>query len=107
MNERKTRLALSDDDLLIPNDRGMMDPPGHNPGPPIMTDVLIDGVPARAGIGFFGTWSQRIALVFEDEHPKYGKEWGTKYYMFDENEPGKVCWGHNGESFRIEIIETD
>ena len=107
MNERKTRPALSDEDLLIPNDRGMMDSPGHNPGPPIMADVLIDGVPAKAGIGFFGTWSQRITLVFEKEHPKYGKEWGTKYYMFDENEPGKVCWGHNGESFRIEIIETD
>ncbi|CAI8197638.1 MAG: Uncharacterised protein [Methanobacteriota archaeon] len=107
MNEKKTRPAVSGADLLVSNDRGMMDPPGHNPGPPVLTDVLVDGVPAKAGIGVFGTWSERIVLFFENEHPKYGKEWGTKYYMFDENEPGKVNWGHNGDSFRIEIIETD
>ena len=53
MNERNTRPALSSADLLIPNDRGMMDPPGDAPGPPIMTDVLVDGVPAKAGIGFW------------------------------------------------------
>ena len=107
MNEKSTRPAVSAEDLHVPNDRGMMDPPGHNPGPTILTDVLVDGVPAKAGIGVFGTWSERIVLIFENEHPKYGKEWGTKYYMFDENEPGKVNWGHDGESFRIEIIETD
>ena len=82
MKERNTRPAASSADLLIPNDRGMMDPPGHNPGPPVLTDVLVDGVPAKAGIGVFGTWSERIVLFFENEHPKYGKEWGTKYYMF-------------------------
>ena len=107
MNEKKTRPAVTSADLLIPNDRGMMDPPRDVPGPPIMTDVLVDGVPAKAGIGFFGTWSERILLIFEEEHPIYGKEWGTKYYMFDKEEPGKVNWGHYGESFRVEIIETN
>ena len=81
MNEKKTRPAVSGADLLVSNDRGMMDPPGHNPGPPVLTDVLVDGVPAKAGIGVFGTWSERIVLFFENEHPKYGKEWGTKYYI--------------------------
>ena len=107
MNERKTGPAVSSSDLLIPNVRGMMDTPSDAPSPPIMTDVLVDGVPAKAGIGFFGTWSERIVLIFEEDHPKYGTEWGTKYYMFDQENPGKVNWGHYGESFRIEIIETD
>ena len=70
--------ALSSADLLIPNDRGMMDPPGDAPGPPIMTDVLVDGVPAKAGIGFLELGVNVLCSFLRMTIRSMETEWGTK-----------------------------
>ena len=104
MNEIKTRPA-KEVDLVIPNDSHMMNP-STDSSPYILQDVLVDGHRGKAGVGALGTWSDRILLVFDPPHPKYGKEWATKYFLFDENKPGLVRWGHYGESFQLELIEN-
>ncbi|MEC7391154.1 MAG: hypothetical protein VX655_03600, partial [Candidatus Thermoplasmatota archaeon] len=104
MNEIKTRPATKVE-LVIPNDSHMMSQ-STDSSPYILHDVLVDGHPGKAGVGALGTWSDRILLVFEHPHPKYGTEWATKYFLFDENKPGLVRWGHSGESFHLEIIEN-
>ncbi len=104
MNEVKTRPA-TEVDLVIPNDSHMMNP-STDSSPYILQDVLVDGHPGKAGVGALGTWSDRILLVFEHPHPKYGIEWATKYFLFDESKPGLVRWGHSGESFHLELIEN-
>lgn len=67
--------------------------------------VIIDGIRGKAGIGYFGTWSPRIKIVMEEEHPDLGVEFMTKYYIFDEKDSGLVNWGKQlGKSFRINKI---
>ena len=46
--------------------------------------VIIDGIKAKAAIGTFGTWSERISIKFEKKHPRFGDEFTTKYFMLDE-----------------------
>ena len=93
----------TENDILVINDRHGFD---ENPNldPPILHDVLVDGHPAKAGVGSFGMYSTRILLLFDPPHPEFGDEFGTKYFMFDDNVPGLVNWGHEGKSFRIELI---
>jgi len=102
MTEIKTRPA-KEKDLIVTNDQHGFD---QKPSlePPIMHDVLVDGHPAKAGVGSFGGYSTKIVVLFDPPHPEWGLEFGTKYFMFDENEDGIVNWGHDGRNFRIEII---
>ena len=79
----------------------MMDPQSNEPLPEPSEphSVLVDGIRGQAAVGSFGTWSTRIRIVLEQEHPELGKEFMTKYFQFIE--PGIVHWGHYGQSFQI------
>ena len=102
MTEIKT-CPVTEIDLIVQNDNHGFD---QNPSlePPIMHDVLVDGRAAKAGVGSFGAYSTRIVLVFDPPHPEWGNEFSTKYFIFDDKEPGVVKWGHEGKSFHIEKI---
>jgi hypothetical protein len=45
--------------------------------------------------------SDKIIILFEKSHPKYGNEFMTKYFEF--KEPGKMNWGHSTEFMHIKI----
>jgi|TARA_B110000967_G_scaffold199273_1_gene233463 hypothetical protein len=42
--------------------------------------VKIDNIYANLEFGYFGTFSERIQIVFEKTHPLYGDHFMTKYY---------------------------
>lgn len=67
-----------------------------------MHPVLVDGIRGKACTGTLGTYSDRISIQLEEEHPELGTHFTTKYYMF--LEPGKVMWGHSEQSFTIHLI---
>ena len=71
---------------------------------PKMHSVLVDGWPAKAGVGSFGAFSTRIVIKFDSPHPEYGEQFATKYFMFDESQPGLVRWGHDNATMRIQKI---
>jgi hypothetical protein len=65
--------------------------------------VLLDGHKGRCFISS-GMWrSEKIIIVFDDEHPHFGKEFGTKYYMIEE--PGILSYGHDGVTLEIYSLE--
>jgi hypothetical protein len=99
---KKTEPA-TEEALAVENDRHGFDE-NPNLGPPMMHDVLIDGTPAKAGVGSFGAYSTRIVLVFEPPHPEWGREFATKYFAFDDKKPGVLNWGTQGKSFLVERI---
>jgi hypothetical protein len=43
-------------------------------------------------------------ILFDEDHPRWGEYFTTKYFMFDE--PGKMHWGHQGEHMVIEIATS-
>ena len=100
-SETNFTIPATEENLSLEVDRHMMDTqstePLPDPSPP--HPVIVDGIRGEAAIGCFGTWSTRISIVLEEEHPELGKEFMTKYFRF--TEPGVVHWGHNGQSFRI------
>ena len=65
--------------------------------------VLFDGHKGRCFISSIPWRSEKIVVVFDDEHPHFGKEWGTKYYMIEE--PGVLSFGHHGETLEIYSLE--
>ena len=67
-----------------------------------MHQVLVDGIKGKACTGTLGSYSERIRINLEEEHPDLGRDFQTKYYIF--TEPGKVSWGHHGATFTIEKI---
>jgi hypothetical protein len=83
----------------------MQDP--SSPVPDLMGhEVLVDGVHARAFVGYGGRWSEGISIEFVEEHPTMGKDWGTKHFHFVE--PGRVAWGHEGQTFTIlKLLQPD
>ena len=100
-SEPNNTIPATEENLTLEVDRHMMDSqstePLPEPTPPY--SVLVDGIRGEAAVGCFGTWSTRISIVLEEEHPELGKEFMTKYFQF--TEPGVVQWGHYGQSFRI------
>ena len=100
-SETNFTIPATEENLSLEVDRHMMDTqstePLPDPSPP--HPVLVDGIRGEAAIGCFGTWSTRISIVLEEEHPELGTEFMTKYFQF--TEPGVVHWGHHGQSFRI------
>ena len=69
---------------------------------PTMHPVLVDGIRGVATTGTLGTYSDRIVLSLEEEHPDLGREFGTKHFIF--KEPGLVMWGHEEKTFTIHKI---
>ena len=71
---------------------------------PESIQVLVDDCPARCFISnpfvsSESTGSEKIVIIFDEEHPRHGKTFVTKYFQFEE--PGRMTWGHNGEHMRI------
>ena len=67
--------------------------------------ILADGEKAKCVMGSFGTWSDRIVIKFENEHPEYGKEFSTKHFEF--LEPGVIGWGHDGKKINIKVLDEE
>lgn len=65
-------------------------------------EVLVDGVSARAFVGYGNRWSEGMSIEFVDAHPTMGMAWGTKHFHFVE--PGRVAWGHEGKTFSIHKV---
>ena len=65
-------------------------------------DVIVDKkYKAKMKIDTFGTFSERILLLFDQPHPIHGKEFMTKYYFFRNN---FIEWGFNGQKFEIQYL---
>ena len=65
-----------------------------NDGTPFkLRATLVDGIPARTGIDPFGTYSERIRILFDHEHDELGREFQTKRFMIRNEEPGNMSLG--------------
>ena len=62
-------------------------------------DVIVDGYVGKAGVGCYGGYSTRIRITLNEEHPKIGRDFVTKYFRFIE--PGKLVWGHYDDNTLI------
>ena len=77
----------------------------------LLTEEMIPTAPDRLNINIDGynaqcfiderVSSNKIVILFEKEHPKYGDSFSTKYFQF--KEPGKMIWGHEQKVMSIEI----
>ena len=104
MSERITRPA-TEKDLIVPNGSHAMCP---NDGTPYkLRAVLIDGISAKAGIDPFGTYSERIRILFDHTHNELGREFQTKRFIIRNEEPGICHWGDRGQFFNIEVFVDD
>ena len=104
MSERITRPA-KEEDLIVPNGNHAMNPSDGTPYK--LRPALVDGMPANVGVDAFGGYSERIRIVFEQEHAIHGHGFQTKYFMIHDKQPGICHWGHQGESFKIEVYVDD
>ena len=68
-------------------------------------NVLADGIKAKCVLGSFGTWSDRIRITFETDHPKFKEEFSTK--DFDFKEPGIIEWGRENNTMKITVADDD
>lgn len=64
-------------------------------------DVLVDGYEATIEI-YEDTWSDRVRINFKKSHPRWEKEFQTKYFQFEKD--GEMIWGNDGEVMKIELI---
>ena len=62
--------------------------------------VTVDGYPAECFLHDRVFYSTKVVILFDEDHPRWGECFTTKYFMFDE--PGKMHWGHQGEHMVIE-----
>ena len=104
MSQRKTRPA-KEEDLIVPNGSHAMNPSDGTPYE--LRPALVDGIPAMAGIDAFGGYSERIRIKFDHAHDELGPGFQTKYFVIRDEEPGVCRWGHDGQSFTIEIFLDD
>ena len=70
--------------------------------PSLPHPVLVDGICGVAAIGSHGAYSTRIKVWLSEDHPELGRTFSTKYFRIEE--PGRVDWGHNGQSFSIQKL---
>ena len=75
----------------------MLEPPGTT------LTVIADGIRAKCVIGPFGSYSERIVFFFDEEHPEFGKEFGTKHFAF--TKPGIVGWGYDKRFFEVTVLD--
>lgn len=90
----------TEQNLALEADAHPFDAEAVAPSPP--HPVLVDGICGVAAIGTHGTYSTRIKVWLSEEHPELGRTFATKYFRIEE--PGRVEWGHHGQSFTIEKI---
>ena len=78
----KTILA-TEKDLMIENDVHPFDEdlPKTVNFDEQMHPVLVDGIKGKACTGTLGSYSERIRINLEEEHPELGRDFQTKYYM--------------------------
>jgi len=65
-----------------------------------MIRVIIDDHLASCFLHDRGWASTKVVIMFDEEHPRWGKCFATKYFLFER--PGKMKWGHDGECMNIE-----
>ena len=61
-------------------------------------NITIDGYNAQCFIAE-RLGSDKIVILFEKEHPKYGDCFTTKYFQF--KKPGEMIWGHEQKIMKI------
>ena len=61
-------------------------------------NITIDGYNAQCFIAE-RLGSDKIVILFEKEHPKYGDCFTTKYFQF--KKPGEMIWGHEQKIIQI------
>ena len=100
-SETNFTIPATEENLSLEVDRHMMDQqstePLPEPSPP--HSVIVDGIRGEAAIGYFGTWSPRISILFEEKHPELGDEFMTKYYEI--TEPGVLMLRGFKKTFKI------
>ena len=104
MSERRSRPA-TEKDLIVPNGSHAM---SLNDGTAFkLRATLVDGIPSRTGIDPFGTYSERIRILFDHNHDELGREFQTKRFVIRNEEPGICHWGDRGQSLAIEVFVDD
>ncbi len=66
--------------------------------------VIIDNIYANIDINYFGTFSERILIRFDETHPLYGNELMTKYFTFKNK--NTIIWGYDNKELQWQIIEN-
>jgi len=102
MEERTKTIPATEKDLYLDQDVHPFDESQHSLSEPHA--VLVDGIKGTAAVGSLGGYSTRLRILLEEEHPDFGKEFQTKYFMF--KEPGLCMWGHHEKTFKIEKVLT-
>jgi len=102
MEEPSKTVLVTEKDLYLDQDVHPFDESQHSLSEPHA--VLVDGIKGTAAVGSLGGYSTRLRILLEEEHPDFGKEFQTKYFMF--KEPGICLWGHDGKTFKIEKVLT-
>ena len=102
MEEPTKTIPATEKDLYLDQDVHPFDESQHSLSEPHA--VLVDGIKGTAAVGSLGGYSTRLRILLEEEHPDFGKEFQTKYFMF--KEPGICLWGHHGKTFKIEKVLT-
>ena len=64
--------------------------------------LTVDGHPAKGLITDSIGWSTRIVLLFEQPHPKFGKEFMTKKFLIEP--AGYLIYGHHQKPLRLKRI---
>ena len=100
MKNEQTTEPATEQNLSLESDANTFDAEPVTPSKP--HPVLVDGICGVAAIGTHGTYSTRIKVWLSEEHPELGRTFSTKYFRIEE--PGRVDWGHQGQSFTIEKI---
>ena len=83
-------IPLKEEDIPVLLEHGMEIEP---------LDVIVDGHPATCMIVAVAWRSTGIVISFNPPHPRWGNEFGTKYFLFQQ--PGVMKWGHDGETMQI------
>lgn len=102
MEQRTKTIPATEKDLYLDQDVHPFDE--SQPSLSELHTVLVDGIKGAAAVGSLGGYSTRLRILLEDEHPDFGKEFQTKYFMF--KEPGLCMWGHDEKTFKIEKVVT-
>ena len=102
MEERTKTIPATEKDLYLEQDAHPFDESQSSLSE--LHTVLVDGIRGTAAVGSLGGYSTRLRILLEEEHPDFGKEFQTKYFMF--KEPGLCMWGHDEKTFKIEKVVT-
>ena len=84
---------------LLLKDIPIATPENENPG----IRVIVDGYSALCYIR--DSLSEKIVILFDADHPRWGEYFTTKYYRFIE--PGQMLWGHDKEIMEIINMENN